>query len=330
VVVVEGKQIAGPSILPSDFPSRREAQSQAFALLQDRLDQITRKPALPLAAFAKAWLETKDGISPTTRQTYRYWVRALDSDPLGALSASAVTTFDIEAWKARFCGKAVTLRKRLVWLHQLLKEAGNPAQAAMPRKERSRRRPLSDGERARLAELFRSADPELQLMILLTRDAMLRRSDAAGLRHEDREGDGIWINRVVVKVAGKLVVKDRAKSDRGNAWVPLSPALMERIGEGREGYVLGNGKRPIDPQRISRRIAHLCRELGVPSMGPHALRRTGGMELLESGVDVVTAAEIMRHDPQMLLAEYARSRRDLKIAAIQKVHGKVHRRQKGA
>jgi integrase len=60
---------------------------------------------------------------------------------------------------------------------------------------------------------------------------------------------------------------------------------------------------------------------GVPHMGPHALRRTYGMQLLEAGVDVVTAADLMRHDAKMLLEEYARSRPDLKIAAIARTFG---------
>lgn len=56
-------------------------------------------------------------------------------------------------------------------------------------------------------------------------------------------------------------------------------------------------------------------------MGPHALRRTYGMTLLEAGVDVVTAADLMRHDPAMLLQEYARTRTDLKREAVRRTFG---------
>jgi site-specific recombinase XerD len=55
--------------------------------------------------------------------------------------------------------------------------------------------------------------------------------------------------------------------------------------------------------------------------GLHIFRRTYGMVLLEKGVDVTTAAELMRHDPVMLLKEYTRSREDLKRDAIKKAFG---------
>jgi integrase len=56
---------------------------------------------------------------------------------------------------------------------------------------------------------------------------------------------------------------------------------------------------------------------GTPLEGlkPYDLRHTAAMRLLQR-TDLRTAAEIMRHSPQMLLEKYARSRRELKLQAI--------------
>ena len=51
------------------------------------------------------------------------------------------------------------------------------------------------------------------------------------------------------------------------------------------------------------------------------LSSTFGMLMLEKGVDVRTAAEIMGHSPAMLSRIYARSRKELKQEALARVFG---------
>lgn len=320
--MIEGRRTKGPAIDPSRFPSRSAAEREALTLLQRKLDERNAGPRSSFTTFARAWLMRKrdQRLSPSTIAVWQSWLNSLATDPLGDLCVSDVAPADLRAWTGRFRGATVTLRKRLSWLMQLLDEAGNPARIDLPRKEKSRRRPLTPPERAVLREAFASADDELQLMILLTWEAHLRRSEAAGLRHEDRDGDGVWIQRVVLAVDGKLIVRDKAKTVRSHGWVALSPALRERIGHG-TGFVLGNGKRPVSPRRITNRIQHFARSLNVPKMGPHALRRTGGMEMLENLVDLKTAASQMRHDWKMLMDEYTETRQDQKVAAIEKTYG---------
>ena len=87
--------------------------------------------------------------------------------------------------------------------------------------------------------------------------------------------------------------------------------------------MLGTDRKPMYPDTLRAAVKRLMAKAGiiVPYGGPHTLRRSYGMALLEAGVDIVTAAELMRHDPATLLAEYARSRRDLKTSAIERTFG---------
>jgi integrase len=83
------------------------------------------------------------------------------------------------------------------------------------------------------------------------------------------------------------------------------------------------GKDPIKPDILTDAIKQMAKDAGVsvPYIGPHAFRRTYGMTLLEAGVDIVTAAELMRHDPMVLAKEYAQTRKDLKTDAVKRAFG---------
>lgn len=88
--------------------------------------------------------------------------------------------------------------------------------------------------------------------------------------------------------------------------------------------MIGGKEDPVSPSVIDDRWRRWRKGTKFEKVGLHDLRATFGTMLLEQGIDVRTAAELMRHDPTMLLKTYTRSRRDLKRNAI-KVAYKVAR-----
>lgn len=315
----EQKKIYGPT-----HPDKIKAKT----LLHQQLVSERKESLYPsFGTYAKNWLKDQRH-SPTTMQTYKYWLQALESDPLSGLEIHRVTQADLRAWwgRQRHKGKDLahtTKAKRLGWLHQLLAQAGNPVKFKPPKQERNLRRPLSPREREALAEKILNSPAKTRVAVLLTWQVGLRRSEACGIRHEDRDGDGIRINRVVLATVGQLHVRHKAKTAKSHGWVPLPPSLLKEIGNG-TGFVIGEGDRPMHPTSLTRMLKDFAKGTileHVPNMGPHALRRTYGMTLLEMGVDVVTAADLMRHDAQVLLKEYARTREDLKREAVEKAFG---------
>ena len=294
----------------------------AIANLKIKLKDLERESeSRSFSQYAQAWLtRSTKKLSQTTVDTYGRWIKAsLIDDPIGKLAVHKITASDLKAWLNRQSNAATTNRKRLAFLLQLLRSAGHPIEIQLPKVEEHNRRPLTPDERAAMLTSQADFEDSMRMAILLCWYVGLRRSEACGLKHEDRDGDGVNIQRVCVITNKSVLVKAKAKTSKSNAWVPLPPGLRPLIGPPRTGFVIGNGEKPAHPKTISEALRRLLKDTSlakVPHMGLHALRRTFGMTLLESGVDVVTAARAMRHDPVMLMKEYARTRQDLLIDAV--------------
>lgn len=317
------RQIQGKRIKGEACKTKTQARESLRRKIQNQNAAGDVRQSFGMYASSMAE-QRKDKISPTTYATECSWAKSLLQTPLGAVPVAKVTRGDLEQWARLQTVKPVTLRKRIGWLHGLLKMAGNPARMDVPARTRHTRRPLSPNERDLIRGIISALPSERQLAVYLCWFLGLRRSEACGLMHEDRDGDGIRVRRVVVigvgEVGTKLYVKHKAKSPEGHGWIPLPTFLKPLIGQGK-GFVLGSESRPLHPKTLTGWFTELKKgtplEL-VPYMGAHAMRRTFGMMLLESGADVVTAAATMRHDPKMLLDEYARSRTDLMQDAVRK------------
>lgn len=309
-----------------------ETKYQASQNLQKRLAELRKGAALvsarSLTSLGRKLVDAKEAAksgSPSTWQTERDWLNQLEKDELGRKPVKQIKQADLDSWlfrmRLRYANE--TVRKRCGFLNSLLKSAGTDLRLTAPAKSQSTRRPMSPGER----EIYDNLVPPKEWMktaLLICRYLGVRRSEAFGLKHEDRDRDGIWIRRSVLLLKGELRVRPKGKSAKSHAWVPLPKVLQEIIGGDRKGFVIGGGKDPENPKAFSNWLYEEKQRCGlkdVPKFGAHAVRRTYGMQLLESGVDLITAAEMMRHDPTMLAKEYAASREDLKKAAVEKAFG---------
>jgi site-specific recombinase XerD len=75
----------------------------------------------------------------------------------------------------------------------------------------------------------------------------------------------------------------------------------------------------LEPGNIRRSIAGMVRGTKFEGMKPYDLRHTFAQRLLDEGVDVKTAAEMMRHSVEVFLARYVRSDRARKMEAIKRL-----------
>jgi integrase len=317
VVKISGKRIKGPA---------RETRLEAREALRRKLEGAKDEGSPSLSSLAQEWTNMRaHNLSPTTVETYRKWTKSLEADPIGSMIAVKITEHDLRRWHSRQTIGSTSARKRLGWIQGILRTVGNHVRYAPPKAQGHLRRPLSPEEVKRVrAALVEASDLE-RMAVLVCLELGLRKSEACGLRHEDRDGHGVRIKRTVVRLTGEIRVKAKAKTAKSAGWVPLSPTLDALIGPPRTGYVVPgtSPKEPCYPDTFERAVKRILAKakVSVPYGGPHALRRTYGMMMLEAGVDVVTAAECMRHDPAILLREYSRSRTDLKRSAVLKTFG---------
>jgi integrase len=257
---------------------------------------------------ARRWARLKAAeVAPSTAALYHTIVEAhLAASPFAERPVSAVSSNDLRDWAATLPGQSKTRHNVVSAAVSVLKASGNPARTKLPSVRHPDRRVLAPSERK---AAFAISQPEAWLIVRLALGMGLRRSECAGLRHDDRQDDGVIVRRGVTSVDGTLYV-GHTKTAVSNDWTPLHPDLLEIVGApGSEGYVLG--PQEPDPRRLSRVLEASLAKAGVLRAGFQALRRTYGTWLLELGVDVRTAAELMRHDPSMLMRQYARSRREL-------------------
>lgn len=324
IVRQDGKKIAGPA-----KPTRAEAREA----LSRKLDDLRRGRPTTNPSFGSAcsqWLEQMTHLAPTTQDTYRFWTASLEKDPLGKRPVSDIGEYDLRAWvrRAQSSGLApATIKHRLGFVHQILRANGNSAKIKPPTVQDTERRPLSPSERELLdKEIARLPEP-LKVSLMVLRYLGLRVSEACGLMHEDRDGDGVWVRRSVTVTRKAIHIRGKGKSARSHGWVPLPSVMKGLIGHPKTGFVCQgersgkpDAKTPMNPKTLKSHVSKVLKAAGIsiPGSGPHALRRTYGQTLLESGSDVVTAAKAMRHDPAILLKEYSRTRIDLMTDAVGK------------
>lgn len=316
VVMKDGRRIKGPAC---------KNKEQARNALKKKLQNQKRNAAVPslsLSTWMRNWLNDRT-LSPTTTEVYSWWIDAFERDPLGSMSLRDITDSEVEAWRDRQKLSAVTIKKRLGFLKTILRAAKITVDVKPPAVQKSLRRPLTPKERAELMGKLATAPPKTKLAILLTFQMGLSRSEACGLKFEDYTDGWVWIVRSVVETEDAVHEKSTKTTNRVRH-IMVPPLLRPYFEEGKKGFVLGDVDMPLSPHKFSNMLRYLIEGTSlekVPYMGLHALRRTFGMMLLESGTDLITAAELMGHDPIMLAKVYAGSRDDLKKIAMEKAFG---------
>ncbi len=305
--------------------SRREAIPAARLKLNRLLESAKRESAASpsFTTLARKSLDARlaKGLSPTTASLYEIILRTrIVDDPIGDLPLDQINAEVVQAWINRQTGVTSTVQRAASFLMSTLKSLGvKDLDVAVPRDREQTIVVLSPAEQDGLLAL--PMPPEVRMAALLGLRLGLRRGEMCGLRHEDRDDDGVSIERSLAQVRGQLIIKP-PKSARGYRWLPLPPELEAQIGPPLTGYVLADDlegeDRPLSPLALQARWKKALKDTPFSHITLHDLRGSYGMLLLERGADLRTVSELTGHDPAILARIYARSRRDLKREAIRR------------
>lgn len=174
----------------------------------------------------------------------------------------------------------------------------------------------------------------IEIPVLLASYYGLRRSEALGLKWSaiDFDNDCIYINHTVIQVSGcgrktvegKLVAKDRTKTEGSNRKLPLYPQIKqallnqkEKIQRNIEYFKSGYSTKYIDyvcvkddgdlikPNHVSHRFLKLIRRNKMKEIRFHDLRHTIGTELNANGVDLKAIGEFLGHSSLSTTKRYA-------------------------
>jgi integrase len=142
-------------------------------------------------------------------------------------------------------------------------------------------------------------------------------AEMCGLRREDLVDGGLKPRRQ--GQGGKIV--ERLKARRRKGWVPLDDALLALVEASGPGLLLradADGTKAVGDNNLRRSFHAALQGTAYEGLTPYDLRHTFAMRLLEEGVDVQTAAELMRNTTEVFLRRYVRSRESLKREAVRK------------
>ena len=174
------------------------------------------------------------------------------------------------------------------------------------------------------AEAIKLLNPKDRLgaMVLLACHTGLRRGELCGLRWEDVRDGFIRVRRAIAANKGGDV-ETKVKSKTSMADIPLTPEAVEAIkSQTRRGtYVFSvEDGGPVSPSNLSRDWRAWADKNGLKGMRLHDLRGSYVSLLIENGADIRTVQELARHaDPRTTMKLYARTRKPVKEAAIQKL-----------
>lgn len=196
------------------------------------------------------------------------------------------------------------LRAFYGYLHRQGLRTDDPtASMGKPKRPRAIPHPVADAHMPRLLAV--KMWPTTRMMILLAALAGLRAHEIAKVHGRDVDLIG-----QTLRITGKggftstiplhpLIVQEAADFPKGGYWFP-SPTKASR---------------PILGQSVSNRIAETMRRAGVPGSA-HGLRHWFGTTLVDGGVDLRVAQELLRHQSLATTQIYIQTSDQRKVEGV--------------
>lgn len=240
------------------------------------------------------------GLSPATLRLYDGYVRRLaDHHDL-----TSVTALQIESWQASHTDWKPNTRqcahKALCSYFRWARRAGvrpdNPTEDFDSiRVPATTGRPLPE---AALHAALTAADDTTRLMIMLGAYAGLRRSEIAGLRREDLDGD-------VLKIVGK---------GGKTRLIPIGGELLTLLQACPPGWIFPHPRWPND-HLIGARIAERVHALLPPGYTVHKLRHRYATRIYERTRDLMALQQLLGHTSVETTRKYVKTDLDQLRAA---------------
>jgi len=333
-------------VAPETFATKRDA-SRWLATTETgharglRLDPAAGK--VTLVAYATAWLDSKTGIGPRTREIYATQIRlhivpSIDETcpALGELPLNALTPEVIRRWYLVLAlrrGKSVAA-KAYSRLHQILTQAvdedilaKNPCRIDHGGTERH-----PEQRFATLPELFMIADAvpgRYRALVLMAGLTGLRQGELFALRRSAIDLDAgvvsVYIKRL--RLASGEVIEDGPKSEAGKRVVSLPEHLVAEVerhlghfsGPDPGDYVFTSPSgEPIERSNFRDRVwVPATKAIGLEGLRFHDLRHTAGTMAARTGATVKDLMGRLGHaSPQAaMIYQHTAADRDRRIAA---------------
>ena len=304
------------------YPTESDANARLARLRVEEMDgQLIAPSRLTVEQFAARWLDAKAAtVRQATIRTYTQRVaiinRYLGTRILSRLDAPAVLAFHAAALKEY--SSSETHHCHIV-LSTMLNDAvrwniiaRNPAKdIKAPTAERRKRVVWSREQIVTFLTYIEDRPDEAMWRLMMTTG--LRVGELCGLQWADLFGAQLSIRRTLaVGRENKIIVND-PKSEAGRRVLRLSQrtlaALESERGRQRQYRSrVGDWWNPDDwmfpssrsnqythPSTVCDRLRVICREAGIPYIGPHGIRHSYGTDMMRAGVAPRVVQQRMGH-----------------------------------
>jgi integrase len=173
-------------------------------------------------------------------------------------------------------------------------------------KDNVRDRILSEEEEARLLE---ESSEHLRSIIVVALNTGMRLGEILNLQ---------W-NQVDLR--NKRIQVEKTKSGKSR-FIPVNDVLLKepqvlRSGDGQTPYLFTNPKTGKALATIKTAFNAACRRSGIKGLWFHDLRRTFATRLLQNGVDIITAQNLLGHHSVVVTERYLHTNEDTKRRAVE-------------
>lgn len=270
-----------------------------------------------LAWWAERWLDTvSHRIRPATLRSYRRIINRHVLPALGSWPLADLRPGDVERWSGALAERGlrpstVALSRRVLGacLSDAERDGRSPRNAArlarMPKVEgTTRRRTLTAAEARRLLDIAHT-DRDAGLLVTLALGTGARVGELLALDWSDVDLDVSTVSIARSRSRGGV---GPTKSRRSVRTVSLPPFVIEALrAEHRESgpVVATTDGRPLIPERAGERWRVLRERAGLGDLRFHDLRGTYATLALARGVPAKALADVLGHDPAVLLRTYA-------------------------
>lgn len=200
--------------------------------------------------------------------------------------------------------------------------ARNPAEAVeRPGVQRTEARHLTADESK--AVLEKAKESRYYLAILMAAKTGMRRGEVLALQWDnvDLEKGFVRVTLTLNRVRGSLVFSE-PKTERSRRVVPLTDALVEALKDHRDAQRQERGHAgdqwvdcgrdlvfrteagsPVDPRNVLRVVEKAARDAGLSGVGVHTFRHSAVTMMLEEGVHIKAASDIVGHSSTAITAD---------------------------
>lgn len=313
-----------------------EANRRLRAAIADSHRQMVAADSPTVAWWAERWLDTVvHRIRPATLRSYRKVIRSHVIPALGSWPLADLRPGDVERWTAGLSERGlrpstVALSRRVLaaCLADAERDGRAPRNAARlahaPRVEgTTRRRALTAAEARRLLDLARD-DPDAGLLVTLALGTGARIGELLAL---DWSNVDLAAGTVSIRASRSWSGLGPPKSRRGLRTVAMPAFALDALAaeDRRSGPVIATPEGlPLIPERAGERWRSLRERAGLDGLRFHDLRGTYATLALARGVAPKALADVLGHDPAVLLRTYAgpiENGREAIAAAIEEALG---------